>query len=61
MTIGAQYSPVLALLQSVAGSASPVLAQAAAAPPVSPEMAILLGAAAAGIDTHLGQTVDALA
>lgn len=61
MTIGAHYSPVLALLQSLPGAGSPVLAQAAAAPPVSPEQAILLGAAAVGIDPHLGQSVDVLA
>ncbi|MDY3560171.1 hypothetical protein R5W23_001396 [Gemmata sp. JC673] len=61
MAIGAHYSSILALLQSLPGAASPALAQAAAAPPVSPLRAILLGTAAAGIDTHLGQSIDVLA
>jgi hypothetical protein len=64
VTIGTHYSPVLALLQSLAnatsgGTAAPI--PGASAPPATPEQAVLLGPAATGSDLTLGQTVDTLA
>ncbi len=63
MTIGAHYSPVLALLQAAtkptAGTqATTAAVPADAAPPATPLDAVLLGPAALGTEFRLGQTVD---
>ncbi|QJW99905.1 hypothetical protein [Frigoriglobus tundricola] len=64
MTIGAHYSPVLALLQAATkptpGTPSAAV-PAESAPPATPLEAVLLGSAALGTDLRLGQTVDAQA